>query len=140
MQTKKEETQEKARRNFLIGARVREVRKSNNVRMTLAEFSQRLGVSGATISAIEVGNNNLTEVMKKAICREFGVNSHWLETGEGAPFTPLDDMMELSQKYSLTPLESSTLRDLLTFSRKDRAILFARLQFEMILAKRSRGK
>lgn len=36
-----------------------------------------------TISRIENGINNVTEQMRKSICREFNVDPIWLSTGEG---------------------------------------------------------
>ncbi|MDE5757656.1 MAG: helix-turn-helix domain-containing protein [Allobaculum sp.] len=61
--------------------RVREVRKSQN--LTLETFGTRLGVGRAAISNIERGQRNVTEQMRKAICREFNINYNWLVYGEG---------------------------------------------------------
>ena len=61
--------------------RVREVRKSQN--LTLEIFGTRLGVGKTAISNIERGQRNVTEQMRKAICREFNINYDWLVYGEG---------------------------------------------------------
>lgn len=71
--------------------RVRELRKTLD--LTLEKFGERLGVKKNAISAIENGRNSLTDQMKKAICREFGVDYIWLTTGEGEMFPDAD--MEL---------------------------------------------
>lgn len=68
--------------------RVRELRKSLD--LTLEKFGERLGVKKNAISAIENGRNSLTDQMKKAICREFGVDYIWLTTGEGEMFPDAD--------------------------------------------------
>ena len=86
-----------------IGERVRTIRKSDRVHMTLDEFGDKLGVRKTAISRIETGVNNLTEQMKLAICREFGVNQEWLETGEGEMFveTSFPELQDLKERYSL---------------------------------------
>lgn len=66
------------------GERVKEIRK--DLRLTLEQFGERLGVTKVAISNIEKGNRNLTEQMAKSICREFNVNEAWLRTGEGEMF------------------------------------------------------
>lgn len=71
------------------GERVKEVRKSLD--LTLDKFGEKLGVQKSAISKIEKGENNLTEQMTKAICREFGVDYIWLTTGDGEMFVDSDD-------------------------------------------------
>lgn len=66
-----------------INERVKAVRKSKEVNLTLEKFGERLGIKKSTLSAIETGRNALTEQNIKAICREFNVNEDWLRTGEG---------------------------------------------------------
>lgn len=67
--------------------RIREIRKSQN--LTLEAFGNRLGVGRAAISNIERGQRNITEQMKKSICREFNVNYDWLEYGTGEMYSDL---------------------------------------------------
>lgn len=71
------------------GERVKEVRKT--LGLTLDKFGEKLGVGKTAISKIEKGENNLTEQMTKAICREFGVDYIWLTSGEGEMFVETDD-------------------------------------------------
>lgn len=79
------------------GERVKAVRKK--VQLTTEQFGERIGnVSKSTISNIENDNRNLTDLMLKSICSEFGVNEDWLRTGAGGPenmFIP-EDMRYLS--------------------------------------------
>lgn len=85
------------------GNRVREIRKSKKVDLTMEEFGRRLGVTKVAISNIESGNRNLTNTMKLAICREFHVNQEWLETGEGEMFIEINspELQEMAKKYAL---------------------------------------
>lgn len=71
------------------GERIREVRKALN--LTLEKFGGKLGVGKTAISKLEKDENNLTEQMTKAICREFHVDYIWLTTGEGEMFLDSDD-------------------------------------------------
>lgn len=69
-----------------IGERVRYVRKQNS--LTLVEFGNKIGVSAASISAIELSKSNPSDQTVRSICREFGVDEIWLRTGAGEPFRP----------------------------------------------------
>ena len=64
--------------------RVQEVRK--RLGMTLEKFGKRLGVTKVAISNIEKGHRNVTEQMRKSICREYNVNELWLMSGQGEMF------------------------------------------------------
>lgn len=74
------------------GERIKQIR--INAKMTQAEFAKRIGVSQPAITKIENnGVNNITEQMRKSICREFRVDPIWLSTGEGDMF--IDQSVEL---------------------------------------------
>lgn len=73
------------------GERIKQIRKENQ--MTLEQFGKKVGVAKTTISRIENGINNVTEQMRKSICREFRVDPVWLTTGEGDMF--IDQSVEL---------------------------------------------
>ena len=72
-----------------INDRVKILRKE--LGLTLEKFGERLGVGKTAISGIETGRRNLTEQMRKSICREFNVDYIWLTTGEGEMFKDSDD-------------------------------------------------
>lgn len=77
-----------------IGERIREYRKSK--KMSMAEFGERLGISGQAISQIELGKTVVNERILKSICSEYNVSREWLETGEGEmELLPLDEEAEL---------------------------------------------
>lgn len=63
------------------GERVKQIRLEEG--LTLEKFGKRLGVTSATVSRIENGIHEVTDQMAVAICREYGVNEEWLETGKG---------------------------------------------------------
>ena len=74
------------------GERVKAIRKAKE--MSMEQFGERIGnISKSTISNIENGNRNLTDLMLKSICSEFNVNEDWLRTGASGPenmFIPED--------------------------------------------------
>lgn len=77
------------------GQRVRELRKE--LGLTLEKFGKHLGVGKTAISKIENGENNLTDQMILAICREYNVDEKWLRTGEGEMFKKSNRQQELAQ-------------------------------------------
>ena len=81
------------------GERVKMVRKKSN--LTMDQFGERIGnVSKSTISNIENGNRNLTDLMLKSICSEFNVNEEWLRTGNGEMFAKLSEDEEIADLVS----------------------------------------
>ena len=88
-----------------IGDRLRMLRRSDKIKMSMEKFGERLGVGKTAISKIELGENALTDQMKLSICREFGVDQHWLETGEGDMFTKMDVSEELADLIARLPNE-----------------------------------
>lgn len=50
------------------------------------EFGERLGVSRDVISNLEYERVKPRELLLRRICQLFGVNEHWLKTGEGEMF------------------------------------------------------
>ena len=69
----------------MLNTRIKSARKE--LKLTQTEFGKRIGVSDGAISLLEKGERNLTGQMRLAICREFGINQHWLLTGEGEAFS-----------------------------------------------------
>ena len=68
---------------------IKAIRQSLN--LTLEKFGQQLGVTKVAVYNIEKANRNVTEQMRKAICREFNVNYNWLVSGEGDMFNQTDE-------------------------------------------------
>ena len=78
--------------------RIHEIRTTLN--LTLEKFGKRLGVTKVAISNIEKGNRNVTEQMRKAICREYNVNETWLISGNGKMFLSDEiNSLDIFEKY-----------------------------------------
>lgn len=73
-----------------IGERIKKLRTSNELNLTLEKFGERVGVTKTAISKIEKNERNTTDQMFKSICREFNVNPEWLSNGVGEMFLELD--------------------------------------------------
>ena len=56
------------------------------MKLNQTEFGERIGIKTSSVSEIERGKNTVTQQVRKAICREFGVSETWLRTGEGEMF------------------------------------------------------
>lgn len=81
-----------------IGERVHQVRMQadNGGKMTLVNFASLISISNQAVSAIETGRTNPSKATVDLICREFNIDRHWLETGEGEmKKPPLDEVAEI---------------------------------------------
>lgn len=92
-----------------IGERINYLRKSL-LNLTLDKFGDRLGVKKSTLSTIENGKGNVTEQMRRSICREFNVNESWLLTGEGQPFVELTREKKIEDFFKDVELGSSEFK------------------------------
>ena len=106
-----------------VGHRVLKVRK--HYKLSQQAFGAKLGVNNTAISKIEKGENNLTEQMLLAICREFRVNEDWLRTGEGRDDNMLElynseNLKALAKEYSLDPLSKSILQVYVDLEKPER--------------------
>lgn len=68
-----------------MNERIKQVRK--HLDMTQQEFAERIGLKQNSIAVIEGGRRNITPQVILSICREFGVNEHWLRFGDGPMFS-----------------------------------------------------
>lgn len=93
------------------GERIKLVRKHLN--LTLANFGSKIGLKANSLSQIETGINNLTESVAKSICREYNVNPHWLQTGEGDMFLDNDDDFLTKLDNILSNEDNKTFKPLL---------------------------
>lgn len=92
-----------------IGERINYLRKSL-LNLTLDKFGDRLGVKKSTLSTIENGKGNVTEQMRRSICREFNVNESWLLTGEGQPFVELTREKKIEDFFKDVELGTSEFK------------------------------
>ena len=105
------------------GERIRSIRKK--LGFTLDSFGEKLGVSGAAISAVEIGTRNLTSQMAKSICREYNVSYDYLMYGTGKMFDDLPDTIldELCAQYELDNLDRILIQEYLKLSPEERQVL-----------------
>lgn len=70
--------------------RIKAVREA--FKLSQREFGERLGVSRDVISNLEYDRVQPKELLLRHICQLYGVNEHWLQTGEGEMFdsSPVD--------------------------------------------------
>lgn len=92
-----------------IGERLKYIRKDVK-NMTLEEFGDRLGVKRNTLSTIENNKGNVTDQMRRSVCREFGVNENWLLTGEGEPFLAKTRSEEIADFINAIPIEDNSFK------------------------------
>lgn len=104
-----------------IGERIKTIREELNI--TQATFSDKLGTARNTIANYEIGRREPMESTIKAICREFHVNYDWLKDGEGEMFESLPESMvdELAQEFDLDELDRNIILGYLRLSTSDRA-------------------
>lgn len=70
--------------------RLRELRKSTGLSQT--DFALKLGCSRGVIKNLEEGKTDISPAFADLICRTYGCDRIWLETGEGEMFrTPTRD-------------------------------------------------
>ncbi len=86
--------------------RIKQIRTCERLRLTAEKFGERLGVTRATISAVETGKNHVSDQLRRSICREFNVNENWLRNGEGEMFLPIDNEAEISAFLQKLPNNS----------------------------------
>lgn len=68
--------------------RIKRIREENQ--MSQQAFADALGVSKSSIEKYEYGARQPTNALSKVICDRFSVNEHWLLTGEGSMYAPVD--------------------------------------------------
>lgn len=96
-----------------IGERIKILRKEK--KLSMEDFGAVIGVGKSAVSRIENGVNGTTDQTIRSICREFGVNEHWLRTGEGEMFeqtkeTALD---HLAFEYGLNSSQRAVIEGFL---------------------------
>ncbi len=67
-----------------VNQRIKQVRQELN--LSQAKFAKGISISNGYIAGIELGNRKANDRIIKLICSEYGVNEHWLKTGNGNMF------------------------------------------------------
>jgi len=61
--------------------RIKQVRQT--LGLTQGKFAESIAISTSYLSGMEIGDNKVSERIIRLINIEFGVDEHWLRTGEG---------------------------------------------------------
>lgn len=70
-----------------------------NSDLSKTKFAEKINVSPAYVSQMCAGARQPSDRTLSDICREFGVNRIWLETGDGEPYAKLSRKEELGQIF-----------------------------------------
>ena len=78
--------------------RIKHIRSVN--KLTQSQFADRLNLSRNFVAMIEIGQREPSDRTISDICREFGVDRVWLETGAGEPFVKVSREDELRAVFA----------------------------------------
>lgn len=92
-----------------MNSRITQLRKT--LKLTQEEFANRVGLSRNYIWMIEKGERIPPDRTIADICREFGVDRTWLETGVGEPFKPVDRSEQIAAILSHAISHNDTAKD-----------------------------
>lgn len=108
-----------------MNSRLKDIRKA--LRLTQKEFAARLGITDSGISRLEKGQNQLTDQLIRAICREYKVNYEYLKNGIGEMFVEVPQTVvdELCEQYDLDDFDRIMIQEYLKLDESSRNILKA---------------
>lgn len=92
-----------------IGERIKEIRKQKGY--TQQKFADALGLKQNTVATYEMNKTAPSDRTISDICREFGVDRIWLETGAGDPFRPVDRNEQIAAILGKAIAGNDTARD-----------------------------
>ena len=96
----------------------------------MEDFGSVIGMGKSAVSRIENGVNGTTDQTIRSICREFGVNEHWLRTGEGEMFEQTRETVldRLAAEYSLDKEQVSVIENFLDLSPQERTLFLTQMR------------
>lgn len=111
-----------------MNERIKELRIA--LRLTQEDFGKVIGVQRAAVNKWEKGINGVADSMILSICREFGVNEHWLRTGEGEMFEQTRESVldRLAAEYSLDKEQVSVIENFLDLSPQERTLFLTQMR------------
>lgn len=72
-----------------MNERIKKIRKEN--KLSMEQFGKRIGITKASVSRIESGENNPSDQTIILICKEFNINEDWLRNGTGEMHNKIDE-------------------------------------------------
>lgn len=106
-----------------MNERIKELRIA--LRLTQEDFGKVIGVQRAAVNKWEKGINGVADSMILSICREFGVNEHWLRTGDGEMFEQTRETVldKLCAEYDLGAEHRAIVEGFLDLTPQDRDVV-----------------
>lgn len=90
--------------------RIKYIRK-DLLNISQKDFADKIGLSENFVWMIEKGTRTPSDRTISDICREFGVDRVWLETGAGEPFKPVDRDEQIAAILGRAIAGNTTARD-----------------------------
>ena len=103
--------------NLTINERLKILRTSKEIGLTMEKFGERLGVGKTAVHKLENGINNVTDQMFKSICREFAVSEEWLRYGTGDMFVIPEDEDAVIVETLLTEKDDIVYQTILSITK-----------------------
>ena len=103
--------------------RLKSLRKT--LKLSQAEFGEKLGVSRDVISNFENGRVELKDNFIQLICLKFSINENWLRTGEGDMYrkTTSERLDEIAKELQLTPNQTKVFHILMGLPSEKREVI-----------------
>lgn len=137
------------------GKRLKTFRVSRGI--TLAELAEQSGLSQAMLSETEAGKNKPSPNLMLAMHRIFGLNIHWLLTGEGEPLVKqnttrppldkngdiicdMDSLLWLMDRVSMVKFAMLTYFSMYYFDHKEYIAKILKEQDEKSLDENEKGE
>lgn len=93
------------------------------------DFGGKIGLSKASISALEGGSRAVTERHIKLICSEFSVNENWLRYGTGTMFNEIGESLDsFADRHGVTSKQRELFKALMAISPVERELFVERCQ------------
>ena len=110
-------------KKIFINARIKNLRKA--LKLSQAEFGERIGLKQGAISRVEQEGVPVTEQNIKLICEKFNVRREWLTEGKGEMLQETEDSLfaSFAERYHLDPAEQMLAKYLLRLTSEERQMV-----------------